>query len=194
MSDLVWDERGWGFLEPDVEFEYGEDYWKEFRTKDDTSMGRVLTAVRANLVRKWFVETRYSHALDVGIGGGAFVDEMGCWGTDVNLKAREWLRGSLWGGASVDVMTMWDVIEHLRDPREILRRALHLVFVSTPIYGGAEDCMKSKHFKPGEHLWYFEDRGLKNLLGECGFTCVDQNRIEEDAGRTEIGTYVFKRT
>ncbi len=191
--DLIWNEKvGWGFQAPETNC--SKDYWHEYRAKDRTPMGRVLTAVRAGMVRNWTRE-RALDIVDIGIGGGAFCDEMDCHGFDVNVSALAWLKKEAldWEPEKIPVMTFWDSIEHILYPGNLLKKVTKKVFLSTPIYRDKEHCLASKHYKPNEHLWYFTDKGIKKFMHQAGFALIYQNRIEEDAGREDIGSYVFGR-
>jgi hypothetical protein len=200
MADLVWwPEKGYGFQ--DGEYEYGHDYWSEFVDKQETNIGRALTALRYRLVRPIRqVCGPWVPVLDVGIGGGAFVDTMAdALGADVNEEAIHYLRGqnklfdpSEHEKASI-IVTFWDSIEHIKDPDPLLHFARFAV-ISTPIYESAEHVINSKHYKPGEHLWYFTERGLCRFMAERGFVLEVSNRMEETVGRDGIGTFIFKRT
>lgn len=194
MNELQWSEQnGWGYLAPDVPCK--KDYWTEYRELDKTPMGRVLTALRAGFVTYW--ENMLGRRMvDVGIGGGAFVKSTGCRGIDVDPKALEWLDKNwlLWNFEPIPVMTFWDSLEHIQNLGEYLGKAQEWVFISTPIYDDEAHCRRSKHYKPGEHLWYFTDRGLKKFMKNVGFRCLGQNNLENDAGREGIGSYVFQRS
>ena len=92
-------------------------------------------------------------------------------------------------------MTFWDSLEHIARPEVLLSKVTgQTVFISTPIYTDAEDCIRSKHFKPKEHYWYWTDWGLRGWLRELGFAVVKSHERETDAGREAIGTYVAKRS
>jgi hypothetical protein len=67
------------------------------------------------------------------------------------------------------------------------------VFVSIPIFTSAADVLRSKHYKPKEHVWYFTVGGLDHFMRSFGFECVDFNRMEREAGREQIDTFVFRR-
>ncbi|NOT09021.1 MAG: class I SAM-dependent methyltransferase [Gemmatimonadales bacterium] len=80
---------------------------------------------------------------------------------------------------SVDVVTLWEVIEHLPDPRATLaaiRRVLRpggLLVLSTPDAGSLVARALGKRW-PGwgkipEHLFFFDRRTLGTLLTEQGF-------------------------
>ena len=120
-----------------------------------------------------------------------------CMGRDVNPKAKEWLgeRKALWDlnkHPDVYAMTFWDSLEHIVEPG-VLLACTQWAFISTPIYNSAEHCFHSKHYKPGEHLWYFTDWGLKRWMAGQGFALIDSNKMEESVGREDIGTYAFRR-
>jgi SAM-dependent methyltransferase len=76
-----------------------------------------------------------------------------------------------------DVITMFDFIEHVRDPRAVLRWASsHLhpggsLLVMTPRAGCLSHRLMRKwwfHYHT-EHLWYFSIDSLTTLLGQVGF-------------------------
>jgi hypothetical protein len=132
---------------------------------------------------------------DVGVGSGQFVDTVKCKGTDVNEVANAWLKEH---GYYVDdatkfkSLTLWDVIEHIEDPTSLLVNAEN-VFISTPIYVDAENCLRSKHLKPGEHIWYFTDEGIKYFMSRLGFEIVAESDCETKLGRESILSYYFTK-
>jgi SAM-dependent methyltransferase len=84
-----------------------------------------------------------------------------------------------------DLITLWDVLEHLRQPRELLREIRAFcapgcaVFVSTPNatgefvkYGGRRAFFRGHSFVPWEHVMYCSRAGLHRLLRQCGFEPV----------------------
>jgi hypothetical protein len=190
MSELEWDDRGWGFLPPDGPCM--KDYWTDYQLLDATPMGRVLTALRAGFVNGHVTLTD-DGLVDVGIGGGAFCEYMDCLGIDIDTQALEWLGVLRWEGQPVDVMTFWDSLEHIADPADYLDKVRNMVFVSTPIYLDQSDALTSKHYKPNEHLWYFTHDGLLAFMDMHGLTCIAHNGLEIDAGREGIRSYAFER-
>jgi len=89
-------------------------------------------------------------------------------------------------------LTMWDSIEHMEDPNEFLKCNHEWIFLSTPIYEGAEHCIRSHHYKPGEHIWYFTERGLIGYMLDHGYEMIERSRFEERFGRKDIGSYAFR--
>lgn len=185
---------GLGFLDVEYPGLYDADYFRHFQDLDRTPFAAKLNEARVQMVRRHWT----GPVCDVGIGGGSFIEAHGnASGADVNPLAIEWLaeRGLLWDALNdnVDAVTMWDSIEHMRNPAELLDRVRKWAFVSTPIYVDAEHALASKHFKPGEHLWYFTQPGLCAFMRAHGFLQVEINYHESVLGREDIGSFAFKR-
>lgn len=93
-----------------------------------------------------------------------------------------------------DVICFWDVLEHIRDFKEIepiLALSKH-VACTVPIV--PEDGLKMwKHFKPGEHLHYFTAESLIALFDKFGFTPLVQDDIECPP-RIDVTTFLFGRS
>jgi len=150
-----------------------------------------------------FVEQHYRGTLiDVGIGSGAFIEARRArrrttYGYDVNPAGIEWLEDrSLFVDphmVSFDAATLWDVLEHIPDFQSLLANVSEWLFVSLPIFRDHEHVLRSKHFKPDEHCWYFTRDGLISTMGMCGFSLITETSIETDLGREDIGTFAFKR-
>jgi len=190
---LLWsDELGMGY-HPRPPMDYSGPYFEKYQALDASEMGAALTRARVAMVQ------RHTELLpvDIGIGGGRFVQESGGHGYDVNPEAISWLCGS---GLYFDiyanhaeVLTCWDSLEHVPDPEQLVARAGEWVFVSMPIYLGQFDCLRSKHFKPGEHIWYFTLQGLIGWFARQGFGCVEINEAESELGREGISSFAFRR-
>jgi hypothetical protein len=191
---LLWlPELGLGYLDqPPAPGLYDEDYFKHYVELDASPISAELTAERMLLV----LRHHEGEIVDVGVGGGRFVREANCYGWDVNPYAIKLLHdsGRLRDPRSqpVDAVTMWDSIEHMTDPGEILQNVRQWAFISTPIYTSEDDAIASKHFKPGEHLWYFTEAGLLSFMQTQGFRLQEANRME-CTWREGIGSYAFRR-
>ena len=150
-------------------------------------------------VVKQFIDRRIRLA-DFGAGSGAFVrtalDEgWDAAGIEQSASARarakefydvELLEGL--GEGQYDVVTMWDVVEHLRDPQDVLARVgTHLareglIFIET---GNFENWRRVAD-KDGwglylfDHQFYFSPSSLKQVLrnaGYSGFCLLNCNRM-----------------
>jgi Methyltransferase domain len=194
-----WLQRGIGWYPVEAGFApYDQDYFDSFDRNAHTALGRALMRARFE-----FVERHYRGALvDVGIGSGAFVEMRNqhgrtTYGYDVNPAGIAWLeeRQLLVDPYLVafDAMTLWDVLEHIPDFRPLLANVREWLFLSLPIFRDAEHALRSKHFKPDEHCWYFTRDGLVFAMKWCGFVLVSESRIETELGREDIGTFAFRR-
>lgn len=180
---------------PDAASVYDDDYFAKYVGYAATDQGRALTAARVALVREYAGD---APVVDLGIGCGAFIEAHGnATGDDVMPAARRWLedRGLLVDVLTdpVDVLTAWDSLEHLPNPADVIDRVGRLVILSTPIYRDMPHAMRSKHFRPDEHFWYWTGPGLIELFRAHGFRCLLMNKMEEMHGREGIGTFVFQR-
>jgi hypothetical protein len=177
---------------------YDQDYFNSFERNAQTDLGRALMRARFDFVEQHFVET----LIDVGIGSGAFIElrqghgRPTC-GYDVNPAGVRWLkeRNILADPYRIDfdAMSLWDVLEHIPDFRPLLANVNEWLFLSLPIFRDAEHALKSKHFKPAEHCWYFTHDGLRFAMHSCGFVLVSESMIETKLGRKDIGTFAFRR-
>lgn len=187
------DELGYGYL-PSAGYEYGDAYWKKYQAYVN-DFGARLTAARIAFVTDLGLMSLTR--CDVGIGSGEYVITSDCMGYDVNPKACEWLKSV---GRYVDVyvepfdvLTFWDVLEHIPDPVPLLNKTQHVI-MSLPIYADLSECLLSKHLRPGEHLWHFTDRGIREFMRVHGFSFVAQSSFETDLGREAIQSYYFRKT
>lgn len=78
-----------------------------------------------------------------------------------------------------DVVTLWDVIEHLQDPADYIARIARLVRpggmlgLSTPNIRSLSYVLLGRHWwvvGPNDHLYYFAPRTLARLLRSHGFS------------------------
>ncbi len=87
--------------------------------------------------------------------------------------------------APFDVITLWDVLEHLPAPVETLRslrsllRAGGMLGVVVPVIGNINTLFVPRtwdQYKPPEHLWYFSRQAVRSaLLVACGATVVRED-------------------
>ena len=189
---LLWsDELGRGF-HPRPPMDYSGPYFEKYQQLDATDMGAALTRARVEFVRRH----TDLQPVDIGIGGGRFVLESDGWGYDVNAEAVAWLReiGRHFDiyAAHAEAITCWDSLEHIPSPERLLEQVGEWVFVSMPIYRDQAHCLASKHFKPGEHLWYWTQNGLISWFARQGFGCVEVNERESELGREGITSFAFR--
>ena len=194
-----WPQLGIGFYPVEAGLApYDQDYFDRFDRQARTDLGRALMRARFN-----FVEQHYRGTLiDVGIGSGAFIEirrerRRTTYGYDVNPAGIAWLEErALFVDpylVSFDAITLWDVLEHLPDFQSLLANVSEWLFLSLPIFRDAEHALRSKHFRPEEHYWFFSRDGLVTAMKMCGFDLVTESTVETDIGREDIGTFAFRR-
>ena len=208
MLELVYDhEHGIAWQPNPKPFEYGQAYWDEYMRRRGTQIACALNRARMELCsglgpRLW----------DIGIGSGEFIcawesryAENSAVGWDINPVAVAWLRerGRLFtprqlaetDSYMLDLVTMWDCLEHLPDPASFLAvlKPFCYLCLSLPIFDSLSQIKMSRHYKPREHLWHFTRAGLIWYLGVYGFDLVEYNDAETRAGREQIESFVFKK-
>lgn len=175
---------------------YDAAYYDKCKSYEDQAIALKINAGRIALVGKYVGQNRVA---DVGIGSGEFVKKRpNTFGYDVNPVAIEWLkRNDLWAQPLEEfaALTFWDVIEHCPDPGLYLDRVrLHaFAFFSVPIMYGLGGIRLSKHYRPGEHLYYWTEDGFLQWMARHGFAWLETQRFEIDAGRESILSFAFKR-
>jgi hypothetical protein len=194
-----WPQIGIGYYPVEVGLApYDQDYFDSFDRKARTDLGYALMQARCDFIERHYCET----LIDVGIGSGAFIElRQQCGrptcGYDVNPAGIRWLKErSLLADpyqVSFDAMTLWDVLEHVTDFDVLIANVRQWLFVSLPIFNDGEHVLRSKHFKPAEHCWYFTREGLVLALYMCGFGLISESMIETELGREDIGTFAFRR-
>lgn len=153
--------------------------------------------------------------LDIGTAAGAFVaaaarrgwDAEGCepnrwlaeWGAShYGLRIRQ---GSVFDQpyepGSFDVVTLWDVIEHTVDPRQMLDRCRSLLrpggvlVVNYPDIGSwiARVMGRRWLFLTSVHLYYFDRGTVRRMLSATGFDVV---RVRPHVQRLELDYILFR--
>lgn len=180
--ELVFDET------PPDPLVYNESYLAEFKSRDNTEAGRRLTEIRLDMVWKLFKE---GHLLDFGPGGGRFLEEskrhFEAHSLDINPNSNptysciEEVQPETY-----DVITFWDSLEHLENPLTMLMDARMvlkpggMVFISTPNIWPTIDAISSHHYKPGEHVYYFNMVSLHKMLDLARFSPMFFNYDESE--------------
>jgi SAM-dependent methyltransferase len=97
-----------------------------------------------------------------------------------------------------DAITLFDVIEHLPDPRSVLERCRRYLgkgghlFITTPDAGALIARLLGSHWyyiDVVEHISLFSATSLTRLIGECGFGLVERRTF----GRTYRLSYIERR-
>lgn len=155
---------------------------------------------------KRFMEKKCGNILDVGAGLGFFVkfaEEILGWdsyGVEISKEGCNFAKEKLnlnkifcgrieetdFEKESFDIITMWDVIEHLLEPRPVLKKCYELLkdegflFLHTPngevqlyksrikkiIFGEKEGI---RYLEAKDHLNLYKEKTIEKLLKGCGF-------------------------
>ena len=182
---------------------YGESYWRSHAAKDYgytdyrkdgpnwlRTYHRRVKVLRGRLAPG-------SRVLDVGCAAGFFLELMkgegfDVWGVELSAAIAEDARdrvgddrihvGTLedapYPERQFDLISFWDVVEHLPDPVDALRRARALmkpegllVLETQNVESRFARLMgrRWQHFKQAEHLWHFTPSTVVRLVEAAGF-------------------------
>lgn len=186
---------------------YGEGYWKSDNPKSrgyadyarEASLYLKTFEKRMALVRQWVKPG--ARVLDVGCAAGYFLQVMRAAGHPVlgiepsesiatiarrelgdatvfvgNLEDAPESRGYQKG--SFDLVSLWDVIEHIPDPQAALRTLRTMlapggrILLETQNVGSRWAQLLGRrwhHYKHEEHLYHFNPETMTRLLRDCGF-------------------------
>ena len=185
-------------------FERGYDTWVLDPIKSKKIFNEKRKGFRENI--KLVQEYKKSgFLLDVGCSSGLFLElarsfSWKCYGVEVNKdtaaiakqKGFNIIVGDLLNAEfpdeTFDVITFWEVLEHVKDPTSTLRRARSLLkddgylFISTPNISGFEPKVGYylmgktinfwRHPQPPGHLYQFSKVTIQKLLQKTGFKAV----------------------
>lgn len=198
-GDLVLCERNGVAYQADMKITaaYDESYFDKCAGYKGSEIADRINAGRVALV------DRYAGAncgvLDVGVGSGEFVRRRpNTFGFDVNPKAVAWLKGcKRWSDkfCAFDAFTFWDVIEHVPEPEGYFSRIAEgaYLFTSIPMFGDLRCIRESRHYRPGEHLYYFTEQGFLDWMAMHGLFCLERQDYESAAGRDSILSFAFRK-
>jgi hypothetical protein len=161
---------------------YGKDYFEHYAELAKTHKSKIISAHRWATVRRFM--NGHTNVLDFGAGAGAFLQYenappgLNLAGVDINPFSPYYLpEGSTVIGDLIhdtQVLTMFDVIEHIQHPRSVIERIdPNVLVILTPNAGNVHPSRfrEWRHYKPGEHLHYYTVPALYALFEKLGF-CV----------------------
>ncbi|MBE9531791.1 MAG: methyltransferase domain-containing protein [Proteobacteria bacterium] len=166
--------------------EYKETYFAE-KDKDFIDLGYVFSDTDMKV-------------LDVGCANGLFLDylieekDIRAQGIDVSI---EMIKMAVKNGFACkcekieeaqglyDLLTMWDTLEHIREPAAFLKKAAAIlnpggdIIIQTPCRGVISDSYGAEwiQYQPPYHVHLFDFESLKLLLEKVGFDIVSWVRF-----------------
>jgi hypothetical protein len=181
--------------------QYDAPYMAKVDAYEDSPVAVAVNAGRCALIARHL--KRGAWVLDYGAGSGAFVRDAAkagfyANGFDVMRQAKKRLfEAGVYADdpSGFDAVTLWDTLEHLEDPGHVLRqvRLGGRLFVSIPVFGDLRRIRDSRHYRPGEHLYYFTVDGFTEWIANYGFRLLEYSLHEIQAGRENIGAFAFVR-
>jgi 2-polyprenyl-3-methyl-5-hydroxy-6-metoxy-1,4-benzoquinol methylase len=166
-------------------------------------------SIKYDTLEKWkvrlFKDYMYSkknlRLLDVGCGAGKFVRQcidsgIDAYGLDLSQDRIEYgikeyeLKGRIWKGTldeesnkgnTYDIITLWDVIEHVPDPSLLLSEVKRITHANSRVFllTMSLDSFTYKLYKkswyyihPPQHLHYFSHETMRKMLQKNGFSLV----------------------
>ena len=156
---------------------YNKHYYKRYVERAKSDIGKRLYQKRWEIIEKYC--SGEQSLLDYGCASGAFHKSSRngfvTFGYDVNPNSE--FHKSLNG--KYDILTMWDVVEHLHDPKETIKAYdPEYLFISTPNLHDGVEFDSWKHNRPNEHLQYFDEKKISGLLDESGYRVLEVNYEE----------------
>jgi len=173
------------------------DYWAHYaETIQSTAFDREANQARWDPYLELLAAQRGGRLLDVGCATGEFLAAGKARGWHAHgveaseiaaAHAREThgievhtgtLEDAPFSPGSFDVVTMWDVIEHLQHPRTVVERAASLLRpggllgLTTPNIRSLRYYVQGRRWwvvGPNEHIFYFSPVTIDRLLRRCGF-------------------------
>lgn len=168
---------------------YNEEYARKYQVLASTNLGKAIYHTRWALIEKYCPAVGQT-VLDYGCGPGSFnahgPDGYTKLNYDINpscgFTEKNWDGNPPCKKPSVDVLTMWDSIEH--DPnfyQNIKDINAPWLFLSTPNLMAVDGPIEfEKHLRLREHIYHFEPYGLQVILEDLGYKV---HEINYDEGR-----------
>ncbi len=189
----------WGQVDPKP-FQYDLNY------KQKQSTNIEMSYLRVGWLSSFFTydEMKNMSVVDIGCGNGIFVsvcknifkeavgfDVSGDSIPKTDLYDKPW-----------DIMVLSDVLEHFVDIDELFDYSWKYAFISfpeTPVVDNVDDLKEWRHFKPDEHIWCLNAKGLRVwsnshnavVVGESNFEDIIRTRWEYD--KANISSILIKK-
>jgi len=177
-----------------MSFQYDIDFWDKMLRQNSP------TAIKINKIRWNFIKpAKAKLVLDWGSGCG-FFRAFRPQGIEVDtFDISPWPQTGI-KSDKYDIITMWDVLEHIADldkffEQELKKITVKHIAISVPTLREeleSEELTVWKHYKPGEHFQYKLDREWDEVFYKHGFT-----KVKSDWGeckiRTDIYSALFKK-
>lgn len=183
---------------------YNAEYARKYQELATTPLGQAIYMSRWALILKY---VQKGTLLDYGSGPGAFnahgPDSFEKVNFDINptceFTKKVWEPRGFEPGKPIDVLTMWDSIEHIPDfYGEIKNVGANWLFITTPNLESVDKpILFFKHYRPREHIYYFDRHSLDVILDDLGYRIrefnFDEGKLRDPEHADAILTVVAQR-
>lgn len=165
---------------------FGENYRKKASEYDliyTHTLGQDQQVARARL-EQWGLK-KGDKVFDVGAGLGCFVEACRAEGIQAEgvdarapMVASEFIYSDVfedlhYPASSVNVVTMFDVLEHMGEPIQVLLEVRRILQFGGRLLIEVPDFGVNRHWKPKEHFWCFEPKHIIWAAKEAGLEYVE---------------------
>ncbi len=189
-------------LAEDVRQRYDQKYFDYERENDVAFLNLMLLGLRDVAYERWIPDLPQPvRVLDIGCATGALLEflagkhGLAVQGVEVCAPAARYgigrrsvpihigtLEEAAFAAGEFSLVHFSHVIEHIPDPRGFLSEVFRILapggraVVVTPDTAGLQARLFGRRWRSAiaDHLHLFSRRGLSQLLGQCGFSIVDQ--------------------
>lgn len=175
-----------------------KEFYRSMPRKNNRKSFELICSKRLKKIESFFIHPSHLKILDIGCAFGTFVEtaeKMGWEAHGVELSkhiasfAKNKMHLKVFNGTLekaryqkefFDVITMFDVIEHVPDPKKTLmecNRILKnqgLIVIQTPAVDSLYSMIKGKHWDYFglQHLNYFSTKSMEKILEAAGFKII----------------------
>lgn len=171
-------------LQGEAERIYDAAYYAHLAEREKSKVGIDLISSRVACASL----TPFDRYVEVGPGAGGFGRWLKSAFNFVKYEAVD--RNTPWPTPSKDALVVaWDSIEHMEALEPL--RGWGGILLTVPVEDDESAWLKSRHYKPGEHIWYFTPNGLVRVMVRLGYRLSWFTRSEEMFGRREVCRALF---
>jgi len=158
---------------------YDMEYAQKYFRYSHTELGEKINRARWDLVLAYGVS---GTILDYGCGTGQFRKmnpngAISVEGYDINPHCGFFKPRVL--PQRYDAITLWDVLEHLENPMELVKSFnSELLFLTTPNASFVPDIPNWKHYYPHEHVIYFTVDSIMAMFDALKYSILEINYME----------------
>ncbi len=180
-----------------MKFKYGTEYYENLLEMYAGSMERI-----SNIRWQFIAPIEAKLVLDYGSGNNALTlfkpDDVIVDSYDIGTIGKAPYPQTGIRHEKYDLICLFDVMEHIKwtsDPDEAMLEAIDkadALAATIPILPDDQVLEDWKHYKPGEHLTYFNTGAFIGFIESLGFTLQD-NGQPECPPRQDIESFLFAR-